>query len=108
MIRISMSQPNGTASFRVEGLAVGPFGIELVRVLGQALTGHRQISLDLESLQSIDQPTLEYLARGRDRFVISGAPRYLSRWLEGLCMIEPKNGAAEMPAPGSEVVHRDP
>ncbi len=108
MIRISTSQPDGAAVYRVEGLAVGPFGVELVRVLKMALTGHRQISLDLESLHSIDQPTLEYLARDRDRFVISRAPRYLDRWLEGLRMIDSKSGAAHAPPAAPPVTCRDP
>ena len=84
MIRISTSQPGGLALFKVEGRAAGPSGVELTRVLEQALLGHKQISLDLESLQTIDQPTLEFLVRGRERFVIASAPRYLNRWLEGL------------------------
>lgn len=101
MIRISTLKPNGTAKIKVEGRAVGPFGEELVRVLTQALAADGQVSLDLECLLSIDQPTLEYLAQSRERCVIARAPRYLNRWLEGLRMTEGlRSLEAKVPEPG--------
>ncbi len=100
MIRISTVQPNGTTQIKVEGRAVGPFGEELVKFLRQALSTQHQVSLDLESLVSIDQPTLEYLAQARECCVITRAPRYMNRWMEGLRMTE------TLRVPGAKVQER--
>ena len=84
MIRIFRTQVVGRTEIKAEGKAVGAFGEELVRVVEDALRTSDCVNLDLGSLLMADQPTLEFLARVRDRIAISGVPRYLAQTLEGL------------------------
>ena len=91
MIRIFRTQVAGTTELKAEGKAVGAFGEELVRVIEDAVRTTSHVNLDLGALLVVDQPTLEFLARIREKLVITGAPRYLAQSLEGLC--EPEGGA---------------
>jgi hypothetical protein len=83
MIRISKLPVAGISSFRVEGRALGSFGEEFRKFVGEALDRETRIALDLEGLLSIDQLTLEFLAERRDSVRIDRAPSYLDRWLSG-------------------------
>jgi hypothetical protein len=93
MIRISKQPANGVARFRVEGRALGSFGEELRKFVGDLLTQDGRVALDLEGLLSIDQPTLEFLAERRDSVLIERAPSYLDRWLKGVPGGPPPLGA---------------
>ncbi len=83
MIRISKLPGNGSCHFKIEGRALGTFGDGLRKFLDEALASEARVTLDLEGLLAIDQPTLEFLARRRDRVLLEHAPRYLDRWLAG-------------------------
>ena len=83
MIRISKLPAPGMLRFRIGGRALGSFGEEFRRFLGDALTREPRVSLDLMGLVSIDQPTLDFLAERRDVVLIENAPSYLRRWLNG-------------------------
>ncbi|MBI5836926.1 MAG: hypothetical protein HZB25_06765 [Candidatus Eisenbacteria bacterium] len=83
MIRISRLADNGSCHFKIEGRALGTFGDELRKFLEGLLDSESRITLDLEGLLAIDQPTLEFLAHRRDRVILEHAPRYLDRWILG-------------------------
>ncbi|HVP37612.1 MAG TPA: hypothetical protein VMS93_00355 [Candidatus Saccharimonadales bacterium] len=97
MIRISRLPANGIVTFKVEGRALGSFGEELRKFVGDTLAKEKQVSLDLEGLLSIDQPTLEFLAEKRSSVLISKAPRYMDRLLGSVpngrpARLEPQEG----------------
>jgi len=84
MIRISRLPPNGVVSFKVEGRAQGTFGEEFRKFVADVLAREQRIALDLKGLQSIDQPTLDFLAERRGSILIEEAPQYVDRWLKGV------------------------